>query len=167
MRYKWTYLSLDKSSSLTEFHTATKLSLPVFSPLHVRNQEIVLKSGQVLVSQLGCCQGSKRPGHICESLGSTFASAHNSLQSEIQKCDSLALLPLGHRFECLIKGCFLTTCLHPACMHALAWCFCNFYVASVLESKGANKALIQIAVRTAGSCSCRFLTSPAVWSYYS
>lgn len=113
-------------------------------------------------SYLHFCQGSRRPGHYCKSLGSKFASGHNSLRNEMWNCDSLAL-SLRHSLECSIKGCFLTRCFHWACMHALAWCFCNFYVASAPQSEGANKALIQIAVRTVGSCPCQLLTSPASW----
>lgn len=124
------YLCTKVLLSLNEFQTAPNLPLPVSSLLTTRNQETVLKSVEVLALAFLLCAVAKDLKDldiICRSLGWKFPSAHNSLRSEMQKCDSLALLPLGHRSECLIKGCFLTPCLHPARLHALARRFCNLY----------------------------------------
>ena len=101
---------------------------------------------------------TKRPGHCSKSLHLNTTPCGGE-----SRAVTAWFFPLRHSLECLIKGCFFTPSFHQACMHALAWCFCNFYVASVPQSEGANKTLIQIAVKTAGSCPCRLLTSPVSW----
>lgn len=106
---------------------------------------------------------------ICKSLGSKFASEHNSSHRE-----NAEMWPVGcppphseTQFWTFNKRQFPHNMLHPTCMHALAWCFCNFHGASVLQSESANKASIQRAVRTAGRCCCQGLTSPVLLTYYS
>lgn len=102
---------------------------------------------------------------ICKNIGSKFASQHNSTHSQ-RKCRNgtgwPSPLPSEIQFWMFNKRQFPHSMLHPTCMYALAWCFCNFHVASVLQSESANKASIQRAVRTAGRCCCQGLTSPVL-----